>query len=41
MIQPSTRDLLLKLGATPLDTPGYFTPPSDVHDAEHELTAQP
>ena len=41
MIQPSTRDLLLKLGATPLDTPGYFTPPRDVHDAEHELTAQP
>ena len=22
----STADLLLKLGATPLDTPGYFTP---------------
>lgn len=41
MTQPSTRDLLLKLGATPLDTPGYFVPPSDVHDAEHELTAQP
>ena len=41
MIQPSTRDLLLKLGATPLDTPGYFTPPSDMPDAEHALTAQP
>ncbi len=41
MLQPSTRDLLLKLGATPLDTPGYFTPPSDVQGAEHELTAHP
>jgi ankyrin repeat protein len=25
IIQPSTRDLLIKLGATPVDTPGYFT----------------
>ncbi len=41
MLQPSTRDLLLELGATPLDTPGYFTPPSDVQGAEHELTAHP
>ncbi len=24
IIQPSTRDLLLKLGATPLTAPGYF-----------------
>lgn len=29
IIQPSTRDLLLKLGATPVDTPGYFKPPSE------------
>jgi len=29
IIQPSTRDLLLKLGATPLDAPGYFKPPED------------
>jgi uncharacterized protein len=28
IIQPSTRDLLLKLGATPLETPGYFKPPA-------------
>ena len=33
IIQPSTRDLLLELGATPLDTPGYFQPPSDFSDA--------
>jgi ankyrin repeat protein len=33
IIQPSTRDLLLKLGATPLDTPGYFKPPSEESDA--------
>ena len=39
MIQPSTRDLLLKLGATPLDTPGYFTPPSELPEALHELSA--
>lgn len=25
ILRPSTRDLLLKLGAKPLDTPGYFT----------------
>jgi ankyrin repeat protein len=39
MIQPSTRDLLLKLGATPLDTPGYFTPPGETPEALHELSA--
>ena len=33
IIQPSTRDLLLKLGATPLSTPGYFKPPSEDTDA--------
>jgi hypothetical protein len=33
IIQPSTRDLLLKLGATPLDAPGYFKPPSEESDA--------
>jgi ankyrin repeat protein len=36
IIQPSTRDLLLTLGATPLDTPGYFTPPDDAPDASEE-----
>ena len=39
MIQPSTRDLLLKLGATPLDTPGYFSPPSEAPEALHEANA--
>jgi ankyrin repeat protein len=29
IIQPSTRDLLLKLGATPLETAGYFKPPTE------------
>jgi hypothetical protein len=29
IIQPSTRDWLLKLGATPVDTPGYFKPPTE------------
>jgi len=33
IIQPSTRDLLLKLGATPLDTPGYFKPPKEDSEA--------
>jgi ankyrin repeat protein len=33
IIQPSTAQLLLKLGATPLDTPGYFTPPSEESEA--------
>jgi len=33
IIQPSTRDLLLKLGATPLNTPGYFKPPSEDSEA--------
>ena len=32
IIQPSTRDLLLKLGATPLNTPGYFKPPTEDSD---------
>jgi ankyrin repeat protein len=39
MSQPSTRDLLLKLGATPLDTPGYFAPPGEPSQALHELGA--
>jgi hypothetical protein len=29
VIQPSTRDLLLKLGATPVDAPDYFKPPTE------------
>jgi ankyrin repeat protein len=33
IIQPSTRDLLLKLGATPLNTPGYFHPPAEDSEA--------
>jgi ankyrin len=33
IIQPSTRDLLLKLGATPLTAPGYFKPPSEESEA--------
>jgi ankyrin repeat protein len=33
IIQPSTRDLLLKLGATPLSTPGYFHPPAEDSEA--------
>ncbi len=33
IIQPSTRDLLLKLGAAPLTTPGYFKPPAEGSDA--------
>jgi ankyrin repeat protein len=33
IIQPSTRDLLLKLGAVPLNTPGYFKPPAQDSDA--------
>ncbi len=33
IIQPSTRDLLLKLGATHLDTPGYFHPPAEDSEA--------
>ena len=33
IIQPSTAQLLLKLGATPLDTPGYFTPVTEETDA--------
>ena len=33
IIQPSTRDLLLKLGAAPLNTPDYFKPPKDDSEA--------
>jgi len=29
IIQASTAALLLELGATPVDTPGYFTPPTE------------
>ena len=31
--QPSTEDLLLQLGAMPLDTPGYFTPVEEDSEA--------
>ena len=40
IIQPSTRDLLLKLGATPLTTVGYFTPPSEESEAYRINRAQ-
>jgi ankyrin repeat protein len=33
VIQPATADLLLKLGATPLNTPDYFTPVAEETDA--------
>ena len=33
IIQPAARDLLLKLGATPLDAPGYFKPPGEDSEA--------
>ena len=33
IIQPSTAELLLKLGATPLDTPDYFTPVEEETEA--------
>jgi ankyrin repeat protein len=33
IIQPTTAQLLLKLGATPLDTPNYFTPVTEESDA--------
>ena len=33
IIQPSTAELLLKLGATRLDTPGYFKPPAEDSEA--------
>jgi len=33
VIRPSNRDLLLKLGATPIDAPGYFKVPADYTDA--------
>jgi hypothetical protein len=29
IIQPSTAELLLKLGATPVSAPGYFKPPTE------------
>jgi uncharacterized protein len=40
IIQPSTRDLLLKLGATPLTAPGYFQPPSEENEAYRINRAQ-
>jgi ankyrin repeat protein len=33
VIRPTTRDLLLKAGATPLTTAGYFTAPTEFTDA--------
>lgn len=39
--QPTTRDLLLKLGATPLDAPGYFTPPSAPPDDAYQQISDP
>ena len=33
IIQPSTAELLLKLGATPVDAPGYFKPPAEGSEA--------
>ncbi len=32
IIQPHTAELLLELGATPVDSPGYFNPPGDDSD---------
>jgi ankyrin repeat protein len=32
IIQPAARDMLLKLGATPVDTKGYFKPPTEYSD---------
>lgn len=40
IIQPSTRDLLLKLGATPVDAPGYFEEPKEFSDAYRLNQAQ-
>jgi hypothetical protein len=40
IIQPSTRDLLLKLGATPVDAPGYFKPPTESSEAYRLNQAQ-
>lgn len=40
IIQPAARDLLLKLGATPLDTPGYFKPPAEDSEAYRINRAQ-
>jgi uncharacterized protein len=40
IIQPSTRDLLLKLGATPIDAPGYFQEPKEFSDAYRLNQAQ-
>ncbi len=33
IIQPTTAELLLELGASPLDTPGYFTPVAEESEA--------
>ncbi len=33
IIQPKARDVLIKLGATPLDTPSYFHPPKEDTEA--------
>jgi ankyrin repeat protein len=33
VVRPETTELLLRLGATPLDTPGYFTPVEEGSDA--------
>lgn len=33
VIRPATADLFLKAGATPVNTPGYFTPPKEDSDA--------
>jgi ankyrin repeat protein len=32
IVQPHTAELLLELGATPVDSPGYFNPPGDDSD---------
>jgi ankyrin repeat protein len=40
IIQPSTRDLLLRLGATPVDAPGYFQEPKEFSDAYRLNQAQ-
>jgi ankyrin repeat protein len=33
VIRPATADIFLKAGATPVNTPGYFTPPTEDSDA--------
>jgi hypothetical protein len=40
IIQPSTRDLLLKLGATPVDSPGYFKEPTEYSEAYRQNQSQ-